>query len=313
MRIDFRIAGLSGNIESRARLTAQLIAAAGFEALVSQWDGTRCQILVADADDAYGMRCLEQAARRSISTLALSASGEAGPENASKLPATSPAATLAKQVIALLQGKNHVARQQAEDNSLTMLALVPALASGMVTAQHGHHHILINRLTSRVYASSEAELLAAQSGFSLSNWDFSTISHDKDMHEYAHSMSLDAFCVLAAMQNIGNFPEFPMQPHQLTDWPDIAHATEIPNIFRLIRLLQKSPVTGNTALQQGGVDEQEGLALLWALKASGVLTVSSMLAAPPPPPKTAKKASGLEAGFLGKLMQRFGLSMATSS
>lgn len=306
MRIDIRTAGLASNAEPRARLAAQLMAAFKFDARISAWDGTRCHVLIADADDAYGARCIDQASRRGISVLALSLHGNKGPETVNKSLSTAPAAALAKQLASLLEEKTNQSSPVVAGNGLVMLALVPTLASGLFKAELREHKLLINRQTSRVYARSEPELQAALNDLCLPNWDFSPATENDRTELCQHSMALDAFCVMAALQGIGRFPDLPTKHYQLSDWPDIGHAVDVPNIFSLIRLLQKGPITATNAITQGGMDQLEAIALLWALNASGVLRESkepvSVIATPAHPEKARP-----ERGFLGKLMQRFGL------
>ena len=54
MRVDLRFAGLSEQAELRLRLAETLLAALQFQAAVAAWDGTRCDVLVVQPDDAYG-------------------------------------------------------------------------------------------------------------------------------------------------------------------------------------------------------------------------------------------------------------------
>ena len=150
MRIDIRTAGLASQAEPRARLAAQLMAAFKFEARISAWDGTRCHVLIADADDAYGARCIEQAARRGISVLALSQGGSSGPETVSKTDASAPAAMLARQLAAMLEEKHKPSNPAMAGNGLVMLAMVPTLGSGIFAAQLNQHQIIINRQTAAV-------------------------------------------------------------------------------------------------------------------------------------------------------------------
>lgn len=312
MRIDIRTAGLPSHAEPRARLAAQLMAAFKFDARISAWDGTRCHVLIADAEDAYGAKCIEQAARRGISVLALSLHGDMGPETVSKTLSTAPAATLAKQLASLLEEKSNQSSPSMAGNGLVMLALVPTLAQGIFKATLREHSILINRQTSRVYAGSEPALQAAMNDLCLPNWDFSAATEKDRMELCQHSMALDAFCVMAALQGIGRFPDLPTKPYQLSDWPDIGHAVDVPNIFNLIRLLQKGPITATNAIAQGGMDQLEAIALLWALSASGVLRESRETAPVIASPARAEKERP-ERSFLGKLMQRFGLGTAEAA
>ncbi|MGH8492163.1 MAG: hypothetical protein ACRERR_03510 [Moraxellaceae bacterium] len=106
MRIDIRIAGLPDYAEPRARLAAQLMAAFRYEADFSAWDGSGCDVLMADVEDAYGMHCMEQALARGIRVLALSGAGTLGPESVQKSMTVAPAAEWAQLMATLLEAKS---------------------------------------------------------------------------------------------------------------------------------------------------------------------------------------------------------------
>lgn len=309
MRIEIRTAGLASPAEARTRLAAQLMAALGYDARVSVWDGTRSSLLIADADDAYGLRCLEQALRRGIAVMALSQDGKQGPELAPKALASAPAAMLARQLAALLQQDSHPREKNSDGNGLVLLGTVPALASSLLKASHGTSIILFNRRTSRVYARHESDLLVAQTLMSESGWDFSPVTAGPELQSLCqHSMALDAFCVMAALKGTGSFPEFASAHYQLTDWPDIGVAVDAPHIFTLIRLLQKTPIACSELIQRSGMDRDEATALLWAFQASGILAAREALPTPAATPHTTHHS---ERGFLNKLMQHFGFGRRT--
>ncbi|MDP2226178.1 MAG: hypothetical protein Q8J78_01700, partial [Moraxellaceae bacterium] len=187
-----------------------------------------------------------------------------------------------------------------------LMAMVPSLAKGVFKAESGPHRILVDRQRSRVYAQSEAELRAAQNDLMLSNWDFiPALPTAAVTNDYQYSIALDAFCIVAALQNVGRFPDLPDNRYQLSDWPDIGVAGDVPHIFSLIRLLQKAPLTTSDAIAKSGMDAQEAAALLWALKASGVLKEARETSPAPAKPRPQKTLP--EPGFLNKLMARFGL------
>ena len=160
MRTDIRIAGLPAQVESRIRLAAQLIAAFDIDAKVSAWDGTRCHALVADAEDAYGARSIELAARRGIAVLALSDSGNAGPDQVCKVERGQPVGSLAKVLAQCLGRRAEVAGDSAttllstESSGLVQLASVPALAQGDIVGRIDGLAVLLRRDASRACAAS---------------------------------------------------------------------------------------------------------------------------------------------------------------
>ncbi|MDQ8038280.1 MAG: hypothetical protein REI12_12720 [Pedobacter sp.] len=106
MRIDIRIAGLPDYAAPRARLAAQLMAAFRYEAEFSAWDGSRCDVLIADIEDGYGKSCMEQALQSGICVLALSGTGTFGPDCVLKAMTVAPAAHWAELMASMLQARS---------------------------------------------------------------------------------------------------------------------------------------------------------------------------------------------------------------
>lgn len=105
MHIDIRIAGLPDYATPRARLATQLMAAFKYEADFAVWDGSRCDVLIADIEDSYGKSCMEQALQRGIDVLALSGTGTLGPDCVLKAMTVDTAAHWAELIASLLHRK----------------------------------------------------------------------------------------------------------------------------------------------------------------------------------------------------------------
>lgn len=332
MRIDIRIAGLPAQVESRIRLAAQLIAAYDINARVSAWDGTRCHALVADAEDAYGARSIELAARRGIAVLALSGSGTNGPDDSCKSAREVPAASLAKVMAQCLAQKIGLAAANADafvpgpagtiaaaadagdDCGLLQLATVPALAQGDLVGRCDGLTVLLRREASRASAASRDELLAARDRLAQPGWTFTLAvheHHDLLLALAGAGMALDAFCVGGALAADAALPALPAQALQLQDWPDLGSAATPPAWLRAIGLLQQAPQTPAQLAARSGLAPAAAQALLWALRASGAVVPATAavvaLAADP----AAAPAPRIAPGLLSKLMRRFGLALAS--
>ncbi|MCR6700566.1 MAG: hypothetical protein NVV68_05160 [Dokdonella sp.] len=64
MQFDIRTAALDDLAEQRIRLAVSLLPAYRLRGRLGAWDGTRCDLLIAAAGDAYGHRALSLAQRR---------------------------------------------------------------------------------------------------------------------------------------------------------------------------------------------------------------------------------------------------------
>lgn len=339
MRTDIRIAGLPAQVESRIRLAAQLIAAFDIDAKVSAWDGTRCHALVADAEDAYGARSIELAARRGIAVLALSGSGTTGPDDICKSARALPAGSLAKVLAHCLGRKTdgstadvaELARvpslATASDSLLSgsgVVQLAPAFAqaSGDIVGRIDGLTVLLRREASRASASSREILLAARDRLAQTGWHFTPAaleSSDTLRALSTASMALDAFCVSGARAADGAFPELPAHALQLQDWPDLGAAGAPASWLSVVGLLQHKPRIPAELAARSGLDTVAVHTLLWALYASGAITpVTEMEPGLHPVTGRTEDAgeSGLSRvapGLLSKLMRRFGFAVAVAS
>ncbi|WP_257389018.1 hypothetical protein, partial [Tahibacter caeni] len=95
MRLDLRTAALTELEEQRVRIAAQLLAAHGGEARVGAWDGTRCDLVVLNADDGYGRHVLDIARRRGVPAVAFGAPRTDADAQAGIVAAEGSAASLA--------------------------------------------------------------------------------------------------------------------------------------------------------------------------------------------------------------------------
>lgn len=333
MRADIRIAGLPTQVESRTRLAAQLIAAFGIDAKVSAWDGTRCHALVADAEDAYGARTIELAVRRSIPVVALSASGTIGPDHVCTAERGQPAASLAKVLAKCLdrelpqKGDMASAVPDAEtsaahDSGVLQLASTPALQQGDIVGRIDGLVVLLRRDASRVFAASRDVLLAARDRLAQAGWNFGMASNESAESLRAlsgYSMALDAFCVSGARAADAAFPPLTSEPFQLLDWPDLGTAGVPATWLNVVGLLQRKPRTPQELVKRSGLEANEVHALVWALRASGVLVPcadalpAGQVLSPSPDGERMAGAQAVSPGLLSKLMRRFGFVPATAA
>lgn len=337
MRTDIRIAGLPAQVESRTRLAAQLIAAFGIDAKVSAWDGTRCHALVADAEDAYGARTIELAVRRSIPVVALSASGTVGPDHICRAERGQPAASLAKVLAKVLEtcldrelpGREGMAAASpdmqplaAVDNGVVQLASIPEFQQGDIVGRIDGLVVLLRRDASRAFAASRDVLLAARDRLAQTGWEFGLASNESAESLRAlsgYSMALDAFCASGARACDAAFPPLAEEAFQLQDWPDLGTAAVPATWLNVVELLQRRPRTPQELVTRSGLGSDEIHALVWALRASGVLVPcadalpAGQVVSPSPDREQKTGSQAVAPGLLSKLMRRFGFVPATAA
>lgn len=102
IRADIATAALEERVEERVRIAALLLIARKIRAQTRPWDGTRCDLLVADAGDAYGRKAIEGARKRGIPALLFDAAELDLGHNAATAHESDSTETLSQRIHALL-------------------------------------------------------------------------------------------------------------------------------------------------------------------------------------------------------------------
>lgn len=306
MQFDIRFAALDGQVEQRLRLAASLLGAYRLRAQVSAWDGTRCHLLVASTDDAYGRQALGIAARRGTAIIPLG-NTESTP-GVPTVALNAPASTLARLLQARLQGEAAPARptDPGDDNApaVCRLARQPLRGEAIDVTCDGRS-VSLRPGVGRVYAQTHSDLFAVADTMSGSDWTLAVVDRLSSMQDNV-SASLEAFLVRATHRLRERLPPFAEGRYRLDAWPDLGGAPSVVAAMQVAKLL-----IGNTrdlatlsATAAGRVDAADFNACLWAFAAAGLLRDDAPATSNPAP----QRKQRMEAGLWTSLARRFGLA-----
>lgn len=318
MRIDLRTAALTDSEDQRVRFAANLLGAVRIEAKLSPWDGTRCDVVVVNADDAYGRRVMELALKRGIGLVAYAAQAIPFDGPAQRYVAEGTAASL----VSALRGVIDAVRKPAPapNPGITAASAAPvregeacALVDLASDAWRGRdidlelagRRISIRASRGRVLAATLSDMLAARDalGERAEAHAFTAVAEGHPgVGEI--SWSLDAFLVDGALRCRLSLPAFTASAYALRDWPDLGSARETLTPLRIASWLQQRPGCVRERAEKAGIGTDEVNACLWAFRASNLLVLQEPQAAPARP---AMPAARVATPLLSKLAARFGL------
>ena len=338
MRVDLRYAALSQDTERRVRLAASALAAHQIKAAATEWDGTRCDFVLADASDTYGQHVIEIARRKGFGVFAFGDRTDTAADGVIWLHTHTNVATLAgalRDALIARQSSGHpktpahgnpdatdTARPETQDHvvanagpaqwssdtaGLVRLATDRTLMQQDLEATvHGRTiHLLPS--AGRVLATSLSDLLGARERLCDGGWTFAPLSAKRNTLPAGEvSAGLDVFYLYGAMRGRQHLPPIPAVRYGLRDWPDLGTAPDLIDALRVVRALQRVNVAPSEIAAICSVPEADVVACLWAFSAAGLLTRNDQEPAPAVPTIVpAKPPSGL----MGRLAAHFGLRL----
>ena len=324
MFVDLRYAGLEPDIERRVRFAANGLAAFRLNVKASAWDGTRCDILVTDANDAYGLTVVDIARRRDMRIVAFTREPDRKESWANWIDHGTSVAALTKILQqALADSTDGDAEDNVDDTSLTStakkeigishdsssvgmvrLALDESLRNATLAATHGGRTLLFRLRAGRVLASSLSDMLFVRDHICDSGWKFRALDASRLPDNFEIGASLDSFFLESATRNQHHLPSFPEGRYWLCDWPDLGQAPELVNALSIVRILLREKVSVRQLCKQSGLGATEVSACLWAFCASGLLQRTGFAAQALPPPPTAGRFTTL----MSRLASHLGLA-----
>lgn len=319
MRIDLRTAALTDSEDQRVRIAANLLGAVRIEAKLSPWDGTRCDVVIVNADDAYGRRVMELAQKRGISLLAYASQAIHFEEASQCHVAEGTAASLVSALRHVIDAArkhdcaaNPISTAASSDpgRRSTVSALMElthdAWRGRDIDADIAGRRISIRASCGRVMAGTLSDMLAARDalGKHAEAYGF-TVVPERHPSIGEISWSLDAFLVDGALRCRQSLPTFAGSAYALRDWPDLGSACETQAPLRIASWLQQRSGSVLERAKKAGIGADEVNACLWAFHASNLLVIGEPRATPTSPAaQTVRVATPL----LSKLAARFGLS-----
>lgn len=312
MHFDVRTAALDDLIEHHVRLAVSLLGAHHLHARLGPWDGTRCDLLIASADDAYGMQALRLACRRGTAVIALGRGAGIG-----GLPLVDPSATalvLTRHIRDRLQhlpsgrgvAANVVSLSAVSQQPLLCRLAAPPLRGKTVDVQCDGHAVRLRPQAGRAYAASLSELLVTGEKFCSADCRIAISTDDHDCARYKASASLESFLLRVAHRMGEQLPDFPDGHYRLDGWPDFGALPSLVGALRVSRLLiGNTRSLGELAASGGGdVSPVELNTCLWAFAASDLLRDAGVVEGAV---VAQVRAVPVQQGLLSSLARRFGL------
>lgn len=301
-------AGLDESLEQRLRLAAGALAAHGIEARANAWDGTRCDAVIADPQDAYGRRVLDLARRRGTPTLELSSAAAVDPSTNVR--------GLTRTLYEML-GQNKkdssaisVANSttDAERSGLVRLATDKSLTGNDVEARLDNMVVWLLPRSGRVISATLSDQLRARERMTSSGWTFSPLPARQRTQTLGDvSASLDSFLIQAAWASREHLPTFPAKQVSLSDWPDLGGAAALVEPLAIAQALLRAPTNCREIARDQDLSESMVGACLWAFQAGNLLEDSAL-----PVSATAARSTvpHAPAGLFARLAAHFGLARA---
>jgi hypothetical protein len=340
VRVDLRYAALSEDVERRVRLAASALAAHQIRAMASDWDGTRCDLVVSDSSDGYGRHVIEIAKRKRIGVLAFGNETDSVVDGVTWLSPRSDVATLANAIrdalaarraadparspfedvpgtardasderLASMGATHDLSSGQSVGSALVRLSTDPELMQVDLQARIQGRTVQLLPSSGRVLASSLSDLLSARDRLTEDGWEFEPISARPPASlPIGASASLDIFYLYGATRGKSQLPPSPNVRYGLRDWPDLGAAPDLMDALRVVRVLQRGNAVPAEIAKMSRLPQQDVNACLWAFEAAGLLTRSG--AEPMPQTVRPVEPARPRSGLLGRLAAHFGMKLA---
>jgi hypothetical protein len=325
MQSDIRSVALMSGQRERVAAATQALAAHAIQARLSDWDGTRCDLVVANADDGYGRHVIEIARRRGLAVVALRVDAGADCRAQTCVDAAVSEQDLAIEMLRMLRaGQTAASAGPARDASSTMplqvveaehdlsmealpcrLALDPEWTGHDLVLRLEHRRVYLVRSRGRVLTSTLSEQLSARDHLCDPGWSIRRlVSGDLDRAHAEVSTSLDGFLLRGVLRGLDKLPPFPRRSCALADWPDLGAEADQAAALKVAGVLSRGAVDSAELAALAAVDARLASACLWAFAAAGLLQFERRNMRPNPSPVA--PATGL----LAKLARHFGLARA---
>lgn len=297
MRKLVRHAGLDEAFARRLSIACRVGHASQQSIQCAPWDGTRCDLVVASAHDAYGRKVMDIARRRGTPILRIHTDGASAASReledlAPTLALDAGTSVIAEALLALLDTR---APRSAEERrpSHRAMPIDEALVSthleassllgrlcqgeqsqaGPLKAENSGIAIAIDRDGGRVCAESTQMRMLAASRASRPGWQLLDMgAHERSALATAGCSSLDCFLVTATLAARADLPDLPAGRYRLLQWPDLGGLPDAVDILKVVRLIQSRPLSPAQVAEAAGVEPEVVRACLWAFRCAGLLS-----------------------------------------
>ncbi len=301
-KLTISVLGLDAEVQQRVGMAANLLAASGIKALLMPWDGTRRDLLIANASDAYASSALALMRRRGGKSLLI---GAATDDAGDSLPTSVQVTELVRRIQHLLAQTapaEVTAPVQTGISGLLALCADPANVGRDIHARSGPFTIVIQRRASRVLALSHSDLALAQSRLINARWELQDDGSlpDKPLEV---SRGLDEFLIRGCEAVEQQLPRL-TGSYALSAWPDLGTLPDHTDALRMSAALVRKSWSIDELALSCKVEPLRANAFCWAMLGAGLLLSSS----PPPLYGDAVAAPRASKSILSRLARRFGLT-----
>lgn len=275
MVLDVRTAALDDHVQERVNDAVARLGAHKLRARVSPWNGTRCHVLVAAANEKYGHMALLLALRRGTPVIALGEPIE--PLAISPLPANAGTDALTRALHERLQevGARSRSRQTegADRRPLLCRLSTPQLRGKAINICNSERTLMLLRpLSGRAHATSTADFDTSIRGFQDLAWGRIEVDSTPVMQAMV-SRSIEAFLLLCASHGKLALPDYPDGHYQLKTWPDLGSLPDLVAALHIAKRLVAAPASPDELMQDHNFDVErtDVNACLWAWAAADLL------------------------------------------
>lgn len=282
-----RYAGLTERLHRQLIQTTRFISNSYDKVEAREWSGSSCELLVADARDAYGAYIIDIAADDGTPVVAIADDPASIPHRAVRPDTT--AARLTRVVAAALSGDTDP--RSARQSTLVRLATEPEYHGRDIDASLRSRTVSLRPSSRLVFARTESDLHGLSRQLIRDDWIFRPAA--KTDGEGAVSMRLERFFLLGASANQHALPPLPDDGIRLIQQPDVESAQALDYARRVTDALRDGVASPASIAKQTDLTPVEVTSCLWAFLAAGVAS-----------PTRAGDARGERPGMLNKLFSR---------
>lgn len=274
MRFDIRTAALDELLEQRLRLAVSLLGSFRIRANVTPWDGTRCDLLVAAANDRDGQEAVGLAERRGMGVLALGSGWAGGGVDESRWSTAAGLAMGIRDRLERVAATDREPSSQLFVRSALFKLTQPSLRGRSVDACCNGRVLALRPKVGRVYAASHSDLLIAGDALMSGDcWRFDVVESSTSNATYGVSASIESVLMSAAYGARVELPDFADGSYRLNVWPDMGHLAES-GPMKVAHKLISAALSPDDLVRSVGVDRATINACLWAFAAADLLVTA---------------------------------------
>lgn len=274
MLLDVRTAALNTEVEEHVQLATSRLMTRQMRTRVSPWNGTRCHLLAAAANEKYGHMALLLALRRGTPVIALGAPLE--PLAATPLPANISTEALTQTLHERLEEiapKTRKSGPGTDRRPLICRLSAPSLRGKAVNISNSERKLMqLRPQAGRAYAPSAIDFATSIRGFQDLAWGRVEVDNSP-IGATMVSRSIESFLLLSTNHGKLALPDFPEGYYQLKAWPDLGSLPDMVSALHIAKQLVTAPTAPAELVNddQFNIGRDDVNACLWAWTAADLL------------------------------------------